>query len=69
MVITVPIRPAGDICLFECFEPQEQFFSNLTAVTITGDKASNLDLFLAGWFVAVRVLLSATPTATQDIRF
>jgi hypothetical protein len=32
---------------FVCFEPHEQFFSFLAAVTITGDRASNLDLYLA----------------------
>jgi hypothetical protein len=36
------------ICLFvECFEPHEQFLSYLTAVTITGDRAANLDLHVA----------------------
>jgi hypothetical protein len=34
-------------CLFVCFEPHEQFFSYLTSVTITGDRAANLDLCLA----------------------
>jgi hypothetical protein len=30
-----------------CFEPQEQFFSYLAALTIAGDRAANLDLCLA----------------------
>jgi hypothetical protein len=34
-------------CLFICFKPHEQFFSYLAAVTITGDRAANLDLCLA----------------------
>jgi hypothetical protein len=33
--------------LFVCFEPHEQFFSYLAAVTIAGDWAANLDLCLA----------------------
>jgi hypothetical protein len=33
--------------LFDGFEPQEQFFSYLAAVTMTGDRASNLDLYVA----------------------
>jgi hypothetical protein len=36
-----------NVSLFDCFEPQEQFFSYLAAVTITGDGAANLDLCLA----------------------
>jgi hypothetical protein len=32
---------------FVCFESHEQFFSYLAAVTITGDRAANLDLCLA----------------------
>jgi hypothetical protein len=35
------------VCLFVCFESHEQFFSYLATVTITGDRAANLDLFLA----------------------
>jgi hypothetical protein len=34
-------------CLFVCFETHEQFFSYLATVTITGDRAANLDLCLA----------------------
>jgi hypothetical protein len=30
-----------------CFESHEQFFSYLATVTIAGDRAANLDLFLA----------------------
>jgi hypothetical protein len=30
-----------------CFESHEQFFSYLATVTITGDRAANLDLCLA----------------------
>jgi hypothetical protein len=33
--------------LFVCFEPQEQFFSYLAAVTFTSDRAANLDIHLA----------------------
>jgi hypothetical protein len=32
---------------FVCFESHEQFFSNLATVTINGDGAANLDLYLA----------------------
>jgi hypothetical protein len=35
------------VCLFVCFESHKQFFSYLAAVTITGDRAANLDLCLA----------------------
>jgi hypothetical protein len=35
------------VCLFVCFESHEQFFSSLATVTITGDRAANLDLWLA----------------------
>jgi hypothetical protein len=35
------------IRLFVCFESHEQFFSYLATVTITGDRAANLDLCLA----------------------
>jgi hypothetical protein len=35
------------VVLFVCFESHEQFFSYLATVTITGDRAANLDLFLA----------------------
>jgi hypothetical protein len=35
------------ICLFVCFESHEQYFSYLANVTITDDKAANLDLCLA----------------------
>jgi hypothetical protein len=34
-------------CLFDCFEPHEQFFSYLADVTITDDRVANLDLCLA----------------------
>jgi hypothetical protein len=33
--------------LLHCFELHEQFFSYLATVTITGDKAANLDLCLS----------------------
>jgi hypothetical protein len=32
---------------FVCFESHKQFFSYLATVTITGDRAANLDLCLA----------------------
>jgi hypothetical protein len=56
------------VCLF-CFESHEQFFSNLATVTITVDRAANLDLCLAVTALAVRVRLRATLTATRDLRF
>jgi hypothetical protein len=34
------------VCLFDCLQPPEQFFSYPAAVTITGDRAAK-DLFLA----------------------
>jgi hypothetical protein len=33
--------------MFVCFELHEQFFSYLATVTISGDRATNLDLWLA----------------------
>jgi hypothetical protein len=33
--------------LFVCLESHEQFFSYLATVTIAGDGAANLDLYLA----------------------
>jgi hypothetical protein len=36
---------ADFLCLFDCFEPHVQFLSYLAAVTITSDKAANLDLY------------------------
>jgi hypothetical protein len=44
MGMTVVIRK---VRFFDCFQPPEQFFSYPAAVTITGDRASNLDLCLA----------------------
>jgi hypothetical protein len=35
------------VCLLVCFEAHEQFFRYLATVTITGDRAANLDLCLA----------------------
>jgi hypothetical protein len=35
------------VCLFVCFESHEQFFSCLATITITGERAANLDLCLA----------------------
>jgi hypothetical protein len=34
------------VCLLVCFEPHDQFFSYLVAITIAGDKAANIDLCL-----------------------
>jgi hypothetical protein len=34
-------------CLFVCFESHDQFFSYLATVTISSDRAANLDLCLA----------------------
>jgi hypothetical protein len=36
------------VCLF-CFESHEQFFSYLVTVTITGDRAANLDLYASAY--------------------
>jgi hypothetical protein len=56
------------VCLFDCFQLQEQFFSYLAAVTITDDRAENLDQCLQqSRLLAVRVLLHATPTAKRDL--
>jgi hypothetical protein len=35
------------LCMFDCFEPYEQFFSYLATVTMIGNRAANLDLCLA----------------------
>jgi hypothetical protein len=56
------------LCLFVCFESYEQFFSYLATVIVAGNRAANLDLCLALTALVVRVLLRATPTATQDLR-
>jgi hypothetical protein len=37
----------NNLFCFVCFESHEQFFSYLATVTITGDRAANLDLCLA----------------------
>jgi hypothetical protein len=57
------------VCLFDCFEPHRQFFRYLAAVTITGDRAANLDVHLCLALPAFSraVLLRATPTATRDL--
>jgi hypothetical protein len=60
------------VCLIDCFEPREQFFSYLAAVIFTGYRAANLDLSLALTCVrllAVRVLLRATLTAIRNSVF
>jgi hypothetical protein len=44
---------------FLCLQPHGQFFSYLTAVTIIGDRAANVDLCVA--------LIRATSTATRDL--
>jgi hypothetical protein len=54
------------VCLFVSFESHEQFFSYLATVTITGNKAANLDLCLALTAFGSEVSLRATPTATLD---
>jgi hypothetical protein len=62
--------PQGTLMfLFLCFKSHEQFFSYLATATITGDRAANLDLCLALTAFSTRVLLRATPTATQDLPF
>jgi hypothetical protein len=56
--------------LFVCLYLQEHCFSYLVAVTIIGDRAANLDLFLALYkILARRVLLRATHAVTRDLRF
>jgi hypothetical protein len=56
IVLHVTIIPLYNLTCFLClfsfgvfffFELHEQFFSCLATVTITGDRAANLDLFLA----------------------
>jgi hypothetical protein len=44
-----------------------KFFSYITAVTITGNRAVNLELCLASWLLAVKVLFRSTPTTTLDL--
>jgi hypothetical protein len=51
------------------FEPHEQFFSYLATVTITGDRAANLDLCLALTAFSSEGSFNATPTVTRDLRF
>jgi hypothetical protein len=41
------MEPIENQILFVCLYPPEQFFSYPAAVTITGDRAANLDLCLA----------------------
>jgi hypothetical protein len=55
-------------CLFVCLESHEQFCSYLATVTITGDRAVNLDLCLTltVQLLTVRVLLRVTHTSTRD---
>jgi hypothetical protein len=55
------------VCLFVCLWPLKQFFSYLLAVTITGDRAANLELCLALVAFISEVLLLVTPTATLDL--
>jgi hypothetical protein len=53
-------------------QASKQYFSYLGTVTITSDRAANLDLCLDLRLLAVRVLLRATPilsTATRDLRY
>jgi hypothetical protein len=46
-VLSYDIQICLFVCLFVCFESHEQFFSYLATVTITRDRAENLDLCLA----------------------
>jgi hypothetical protein len=60
------------VWLIDCFKPHEHIFSYLTAVTMSGDWTAKLDLSSALTLLqllAVKVILHATPTATQDLRF
>jgi hypothetical protein len=45
------------------FHPSEQWIRYLAAVSITGDRAANLD---QSFLISVRVLLRATPVAKRD---
>jgi hypothetical protein len=45
--LTIHFKLSDHHWLFDCFEPQEQFFSYLAAVTITCNRAANLDQCLA----------------------
>jgi hypothetical protein len=55
--------------VFVCFDSHEQFFRYLATVTITDDRAANLDLCLALTAFSNKGFLPATPTATRDFRF
>jgi hypothetical protein len=57
------------VCLFDCFEPHEQFFSYKADVTITSGRTANLDLCLAFTALSSEVLLRGTPTVTRDLYF
>jgi hypothetical protein len=58
----------GLVLIDVCLQPPEQFFfTYLAPVTITGDRAENLDLWLR--LSALKVHLRATPAATNDLRF
>jgi hypothetical protein len=56
--------------LFVClFQAERSIFSYLVAVTITSDRATNLEIFFMialRWHLAVRVLLRATTAVTGD---
>jgi hypothetical protein len=52
------------VSLFVCFESHEQFFSYLVTITITGDRAANLDLCLVLTAFSMRVLLRNTYCGT-----
>jgi hypothetical protein len=45
-----------------CLKPHKQFFTYLTVVTVTGERAVNLDLCLA-----LMALLIATAATTRDL--
>jgi hypothetical protein len=46
-----------------CLQPPEQFFSFLSAVTITRDMVANLEVFSA----RMAFILRAIPTTTRDL--
>jgi hypothetical protein len=60
----------GGFCLIDCLYSLEQFFSYLTAVTITCDRAANLDLCIAlVAFSSEGFFSRTTPAATRDLHF
>jgi hypothetical protein len=57
------------VCLIDCLQPHGQFFSYLEPVTITDDKAANLDVCLELIDLSSEGPFTATPAATRDLCF